>query len=632
MPRRRIAGSAGTEAEAPPPAVPSAPPPPASSAPTARLVEDGDGVWALFGDRRVRVADDDVARLRLRAGGSRRTGVDVPTELAAAIESARKYRQLLMQIPGVVSVRAGFKFVEGRITKTPAVVVAVERKDDVEHPVPPTLPDGTPTDVTVADPIERLQAAGRDLEAVRVEQPPLLIDQIQADGLEAEALEAVPAITYQPPAGASLDPVTGPMVVTCHVSPDAGWSVLRPFLEQTVKEITLGMYDFTAPHIYRSVRTLLRDSDVAWRQTLGPKESLPTPDDVDSTKAEDKPEASVVRGLSRVAPGRFENTFAHVGAGQTFASAYHIKVAVRDSAATWLSSGNWQSSNQPSIDFLDPAADRRLIARYNREWHAVVENAELAETFRRYLRYDFDTAEATPEAALEAAPAPLPELLLPVDEMLEAERGAVGVEVFPPARFGFGEQEPLTVQPILTPDNYLEIVTELLQQRPNERLFFQNQSLNPVKSPTAGWAELLRLLADYSNDDALEVKIIFRDIGPVRKKLESLQLAGFNMDCIRIQPACHTKGIVIDSKTVLLGSHNWTNQGVEANRDASLLIHHPGIAAYYERVFLHDWEHLTRPTIREEAMPVPVIEGQEAAVAVDETGFRRVPWSAWTEE
>jgi phosphatidylserine/phosphatidylglycerophosphate/cardiolipin synthase-like enzyme len=129
----------------------------------------------------------------------------------------------------------------------------------------------------------------------------------------------------------------------------------------------------------------------------------------------------------------------------------------------------------------------------------------------------------------------------------------------------------------------------------------------------------------------LDVRIIFRNIGPIRKKLESLQAAGFNMDRVRVQGACHTKGIVVDSATVLLGSHNWTNQGVEANRDASLLIHHPGIAAYYERVFLHDWERLARPTIREEAMPIPVIPGQETT-SLEEDAFRRVPWSAWVEE
>lgn len=555
-------------------------------------------------------------------------GFAVPAKLEAAIESARKHRAMLMQLPHVVSVRGGYKFRDGRITRTPAVVVAVERKLDGEQ-VPDTLPDGMPTDVTVADPVERLDAHG--ITTARAGRPPLLIEEIQADAQESVGLEALPAITYTPPAGGSLAPVTGPMTVTCHVSPDAGWSVLRRFLQETDRELTLGMYDFTAPHIYQAVRSLLRDSDVLWRQTLGPHESLPHPDDVESTKADDKPEASINRGLRRVARDRFETTFAHVGAGRTFASAYHIKVAVRDGSACWLSSGNWQSSNQPAIDLLDPAADRKLIVRFNREWHAVVESRELAETFELYLRHDFKTAEETPEAALEAAPAALPDLLVAEDVLLEEERAAVDLEVFAPARFDFGSEDPLTVQPILTPDNYLEIVLALLRQRPRERLYFQNQSLNPIKEPTAAWAELLRLLASYSNDDALDVRIIFRDIGRIRPKLESLQAAGFNMDRVRVQSGCHTKGIVIDSARVLLGSHNWTNQGVEANRDASLLIDNPQIAAYYERVFLHDWDRLARPTIREEAMPVPVMPGLEA-VAADDAALRRVPWSAWEEE
>ena len=600
--------------------------------PTARLIEEGGIVYVQFGDQRLRLADEDAACLRPPPAA--RPGVEtaVPAELAAAIESARTFRDMLMQLPQVVSVRGGYRFQDGRITQTPAVVVAVERKLEGLAPaqqIPDVLPDGTPTDVTVADPVERLEAQG--VTSARVSRPPLLIDQIQAAAPEAEGLEAVPVITYEPPSGASLAPVTGPMAITCHVSPDAGWSVLRPFLEEAHQEVTLGMYDFTAPHIYQAVRSLLRDSDVLWRQTLGPNESLPGSDDIDSTKANDKPEADIILGLSRVAKERFESTFAHVGAGKTFASAYHIKVAIRDAAATWLSSGNWQSSNQPAIDLLDPAADRKLIPLYNREWHAVIESPELADTFRRYLRHDFETAEQTPEVGLEVAPAALPDLLVPVDELLEEERGAVGLEVFPPARFAFGARDPLTVQPILTPDNYLDVVLDLLRKRPNERLYFQNQSLNPVKEPTPAWAELLRLLVEYSNDEALDVRIIFRNIGPIRNKLESLQAAGFNMDRIRVQKGCHTKGIVIDSATVLLGSHNWTNQGVEANRDASLLIDHPEIAGYYERVFLHDWDHLARAAIREEAMPIPVIPGQETAGA-EAVAFRRVPWSAWMEE
>jgi hypothetical protein len=177
-----------------------------------------------------------------------------------------------------------------------------------------------------------------------------------------------------------------------------------------------------------------------------------------------------------------------------------------------------------AIDFLTPR--RPVIASYNREWHAVIESPALAASFGRYLEADFETASTVPEAALEAAVVAVgPDLLLPIDELLEAEEAAVDLQAFPPQRFVFSEQEPLTVQPILTPDNYLDIVLELLRRRPAKRLYFQNQSLNPVLKPTPRWAELLRLLAEYSNDDSLDVRIIFRNIGPIRKKLESMQLA-----------------------------------------------------------------------------------------------------------
>ena len=63
---------------------------------------------------------------------------------------------------------------------------------------------------------------------------------------------------------------------------------------------------------------------------------------------------------------------------------------------------------------------------------------------------------------------------------------------------------------------------------------------------------------------------------------------------VLVQERCHTKAVVVDSKVVLIGSHNWTNQGAIANRDASLIIQHPGIARYFEEIFLFDWENLTR--------------------------------------
>jgi hypothetical protein len=45
-------------------------------------------------------------------------------------------------------------------------------------------------------------------------------------------------------------------------------------------------------------------------------------------------------------------------------------------------------------------------------------------------------------------------------------------------------------------------------------------------------------------------------------------------------------------------------QGTQFNRNGSLLIKNNRIAAYYEEVFLHDWERLAKLTIREEATPI----------------------------
>lgn len=546
-------------------------------------------------------------------------------ELQPAIAAAKANREMLLKLPHVIDVRAGYKFTGGRITPTPAVVVVVDRKVDglVSRDQIPPVVGGVLTDVAPADPFEQVRArTGHEAAAIVPKQPRLLIDEMQATGSEAFD-EALTMITYEPPANGDLSPVTGAMTITCHVSPDAGWKVLGPFLSATQKDICLGMYDFTAPHIYRTVRTLLKNEDVSWTQTLGPKESLPREDDVDSTKADDLTEKQVTTGLKRVGHDRFENAFARVGAGRTFASAYHIKVAVRDRKAFWLSSGNWQSSNQPDIDFFDTDADVALIPRFNREWHVVVENAALAKAFQVYLEHDFKTASAPIDEA-GAVAVTGPDLLIPVDEFLREEAGG-SIEVFAPRKFTFTTAQPLTVQPILTPDNYLEIVLKLLRKKPQHRLYFQNQSLNPVLDPTPEFRELMQRLADYSQDANLDVRLIFRNIGPVRKKLESLQAAGFNMARVRTQAGCHTKGIVIDSKTVLVGSHNFTNQGVNVNRDASLLMTNEDIAKYYERVFLHDWDRLARETIREEATPVTAGAGEEAAGA--DAAFVRVPWN-----
>ena len=53
----------------------------------------------------------------------------------------------------------------------------------------------------------------------------------------------------------------------------------------------------------------------------------------------------------------------------------------------------------------------------------------------------------------------------------------------------------------------------------------------------------------------------------------------------------------VDSKVVALGSQNWSGDGTLRNRDATLIIHDPEIARYYEQIFIHDWTTLANDKV-----------------------------------
>jgi hypothetical protein len=74
-----------------------------------------------------------------------------------------------------------------------------------------------------------------------------------------------------------------------------------------------------------------------------------------------KTKTQVLKPLDKEMTNRFEHTWATFKTGARpdglWANAYHIKVAVRDGRAGWLSSGNWQSSNQPNVHLFGDGAD-----------------------------------------------------------------------------------------------------------------------------------------------------------------------------------------------------------------------------------------------------------------------------------
>jgi len=52
----------------------------------------------------------------------------------------------------------------------------------------------------------------------------------------------------------------------------------------------------------------------------------------------------------------------------------------------------------------------------------------------------------------------------------------------------------------------------------------------------------------------------------------------------------HTKGVIVDGEEVLVSSVNWNEHSPSFNREAGVIIRHPGVAAYFTGVFEADWD------------------------------------------
>jgi phosphatidylserine/phosphatidylglycerophosphate/cardiolipin synthase-like enzyme len=294
---------------------------------------------------------------------------------------------------------------------------------------------------------------------------------------------------------------------------------------------------------------------------------------------------------------------------------------VRDSAALWLSSCNWQSSNQPAAD---PGAEQPpkpdWLLHYNREWHAVVEHAGLAQTFERFLLHDYDHNQGTD--AVEALG--FPDLFVPAWTVgPTAQETAGAFQYFPP----FDAKRSFTVLPLLTPDNYHAHVLALIRGATSEVLI-QNQTFKAPKEGQTALAELIDALL-AKQQEGVRLRIIYRLFIPkdARDVLSDLVDRGFDSATIRLQKNCHTKGIVVDRKRVLLGSHNWSNDGVSVNRDASLLFDDEQLANYFAGIFEHDWTNLARQDIGSEWAPLEAADPAASPPA----GMVRVSWKEYLE-
>lgn len=367
--------------------------------------------------------------------------------------------------------------------------------------------------------------------------------------------------------------VTGEMIA--YASPESTYAVTRRLLELARRSILIGIYDFTADHIkvlllaamQRGVKvTLMLDLD-------GRTGELPIFDSLKHFGADALPAPSC----------------ALPDAHHRFFSSSHEKVIVIDDEWTMVQSGNYSDNSIPlnEVDGGDPAH----FVPGNRDCGLAVRSTRLAAALSRVLRNDIALLEGAAAQAMLAAGA--------LDADANAALLAAQPASPPPTRFPsrtFAAKD-VRVLPVLTPDNYMTVVPDLLLSA-QRSILIEQQYIRPRQPAIARLLEAIA--AARKARPELDVRIILaRPIGGDPKDFQEIRDLGvaFGLtvgDHVRLlSPAhfvhCHNKLILIDGESVLVGSQNWSDTAVLKNREASLLVHFPDLTAHYAAIFEADW-------------------------------------------
>ncbi|MBR0684446.1 phospholipase [Bradyrhizobium manausense] len=500
---------------------------------------------------------------------------------------------------GFVSAEPGFPIVDGTVRKEPAVLVFVRHKKSSNRVLPEDLVPRQigeyPVFVMQADPLRQVMTL-----------------EDHAD-VAARVTESASDLTYEKMEGNPIDAsFTVSTPILCHVGPDAGWPVLKPFIEATEKTLSVAMYDFNADYIAKTFIDTVRGGEI---------EAVLTWDNGMTA-----PETQIRTKIRRSLKEQLDGWIVQCGNGYRFANAYHEKVAVRDSSSFWLSSGNWSLRSQPDIDPIgDPSSARGMYSKGNREWHVIVEDERLAKLFEKYIKYDAEGSKAEADggdhgAVLEKPDSvQFPDLFVPIDELAMPPELAAPPTPTAPATLPSTPHD-FDVRPLLTPDNYVGRIMELLKSA-KRSIYLQFAYINySDREGDEEFTKMLEVLAEASYRPNMDVRIIVGSSG-ASDKIRALVEAGFNEKVFRPQRNIHNKGIIVDGKIVLVSSANWSSDGVIRNRDAGVIIEEPEIARYFQDVFLDDWDNRANPRLGDDP-PVTVAKDDQPTPA----GMVRMSW------
>jgi V8-like Glu-specific endopeptidase len=511
---------------------------------------------------------------------------------------------------GVIAVRVGFSEEGDGIGDIPVIAASIS-----------------------ADQLEAVSAKGpKQFQGFDVQYFPADATEIVDSSL---LVESVDSIDYDDDArvgkGFSFEPVEETMDVRAHVGPEYSWEVLHEFLSSAKRSMVSAMYEFHAPQIKDAIEERLNNG-VSLKLVLD-NTTFSEVDDPD----EEFDRIKVFKNWERKFGSRFERIIVPEGRAGLISDAYHIKVSVREDDTFWLSSGNWKKgSSQPVITKEDRDNASKKDLRGNREWHVVIQNKTLADRFRNHISQDFKRSKDLGGGAFPRNKEG-PDIFvdIPIEDDLILERKPAS-HLIKPRDF----RGKIRAKPLLTPDHegavYSKAVLDLIRSA-KKSLLFQIPYIGMPSNPRQDRGFIDALIKELTEKLKTlgDARVILRSGGV---KLSSpthaawyFKSKGVDIDRrLRCIDDHHTKGMIVDGRRVLLGSHNWSKPGVTLNRDASLIFDDANIAGYYAEAFEVDWARSNPIKPKRHADRSPAV--REAVGVQPSPGYRRIRLSELMKE
>jgi cardiolipin synthase len=348
------------------------------------------------------------------------------------------------------------------------------------------------------------------------------------------------------------------VTLTAFVSPDSSYQVFARAVSDAERSLRINVYEFSSMEL---VSLLLGARERGIQETFllegGPVGGILAEEDCALRSLADEGVSLWIMETKGTAHARYRFN--------------HAKYMIVDDRGILLTSENFNDNGFP------------LPATFgNRGWGVYIRDPEVTAYFQRVFEEDIGGNDIVPfQPAIQSCAFPSP-----VSYTIE----------FPSQEFSGAR-----VTTVLAPDSSHQI-TEMIRLATEsvdiEQAYIKNYSHgmpNPYLQEAIEAARkgvVVRVLLDSSwfninePQDNDEMVAYINELGKTERIPISARCADLKNNRL---DKIHNKGVIVDGDRVLISSINWNEQSPSFNREAGVIIDHPGVGAYYRAVFEDDW-------------------------------------------